>query len=264
MGLFSGVTCAVAAVPGAPGAGIRFRKPDPAAAVLEARVDHWIAAPRRTALSGGAWRVDTVEHLLAAVTALELDDLDLVVDGPEIPIVDGSFQPFLDLLNRAGVVETEGDIDRWGVTTPIEVRCGDAHYVVSPAPVLTVDVTLVYSQPVIGTQRVVVTLEGDAFERELAAARTFGFRADIERAQGAGTLRGATEDAGIALEAHRVVNTTLRWPDEFVRHKAGDLIGDLALLGARLEATVQATRPSHEGNIACVRAIRAAALTGEG
>jgi UDP-3-O-acyl N-acetylglucosamine deacetylase len=222
-------------------------------------IEGWVRAPRRTALAGPGGRIDTVEHLLAAVVALELDDLDILVEGPEVPIADGSFDPFVALLQSAGVALIDAPGGHLALDGPLELSAGESGYAVYPAAALTVDVTLVYHQPVIGTQQVISAVHETGFVRDIACARTFGFRADIERAQRAGELLGATDGAGIALAADRVLNTALRWPDECVRHKAGDLIGDLALLGSRLRATVRATRPSHEGNMACVRAILAAA-----
>lgn len=218
---------------------------------------HRVASARRTTLSQDGIRVDTVEHLLAAVSAAGYDDLDLLVEGGEIPIGDGSFQPFVELLAQAGSREVVGVRPVARIDREVRLALGDARYTVAPADRLTVDVTLEYQQPVIGQQQCLVEL--DAFADQVARARTFGFMTDIQRAQQQGELLGATTEAGIALEADRVVNTTLRWPDEPVRHKAGDLLGDLVLVGAPLRAKVIAVRPSHDGNFACVRAILDAA-----
>jgi UDP-3-O-acyl N-acetylglucosamine deacetylase len=218
---------------------------------------HRIATARRTTLGRDGARVELVEHLLAAVGAAGYDDLDLVVEGGEIPVGDGSFQPFVELLQAAGRCEQDGPRGSLVLDREIRVTAGDAGYRVVPDDVLSVDVTLEYAQPVIGRQHCRARL--DQFAAEIAGARTFGFIAEIRRAQERGELLGATDGTGIALEADRVVNTPLRWPDEPVRHKAGDLLGDLLLLGAPLRARVTASRPSHDGNFACVRAILDAA-----
>lgn len=189
--------------------------------------------------------------------ALGYDDLDLAVEGGEIPIGDGSFAPFVQLLEEAGTREVAGVRRRLLLDRELTIQCAEARYRIVPASTLHVDVTLEYSQPVIGRQRFATGLAG--FVSEIAAARTFGFVAEIRRAQSGGELLGATPQAGIALEPERVTNTTLHWPDEFVRHKVGDLIGDLALLGAPITAAIGAVRPSHAGNFACVEAIQAAA-----
>lgn len=249
-GLFSGRASTVRVEPAAPGLGLRFLSDGLAIKVDAARR---IPAARRTTLALNGVRVDTVEHLLAAVAAGGYDDLDLIVEGGEIPIGDGSFQPFVELLESAGKRDVDGVRTVARIEAQFRVTEGDAEYVVTPAATLSLDVTLDYQQPVIGLQRFAGALS--AFASEVARARTFGFVADIQRAQHHGELLGATTEAGIALEADRVVNTTLRWPDEPVRHKTGDLFGDLVLLGAPLQARVTAVRPSHDGNYACVRAL---------
>jgi UDP-3-O-acyl N-acetylglucosamine deacetylase len=245
--------------PAPAGSGITFRG---AVGRVPARAAYRVAASRRTALAHGAFRVDTVEHMLAAAFALGYDDLDLTVEGGELPIGDGSFSAFLRLLEEAGMRELAGAREALLLDHPLRVESGAARYEVVPAPSLKVDVTLEYTQPVIGVQR--FTAELSRFGESIAPARTFGFLADVQRAQAGGELLGATSDTGIALEPDRVVNTTLRWPDEFVRHKCGDLIGDLALLAAMPCAEIRAVRPSHEGNVACVEAILGAARIVEG
>lgn len=251
-GLFSGRACAIRVAPGVSGQGIRFGG-------LRASAAQRVAAPRRTVLLAGSARIETVEHFLAAVASLGFDDLDVTVTGGEIPIGDGSFQPAVSLLEAAGSKQQEGPRPRITVMRPVDVVEGESRYRIEPASALSVDVTLEYAQPVIGTQRFVGQVSPEWFVAEIGAARTFGFVAEIERAQRQGELLGAVDGTGIALESDRVVNTALRWPDEFVRHKVGDLLGDLALLGAPLAARVTAVRPSHEGNFACVQAILAAA-----
>jgi len=226
---------------------------------IPARADCHITAERRTALARDGGRVDTVEHLLAAVAALELDDVELGLAGPEVPIHDGSFLPFLDLLESAGAVMQPGPVTWATLEVPVRVESGLSRYVITPAPRLTLRVTLEYAEPVIGTQSAEWRGGGDAFRREIGPARTFGFEREVELLGARGLLRGAAAGCGLLLAADRVLNGPARWPDEFARHKAGDLLGDLALLGARPRMRVEAHRPSHRGNIACVRAIQAAA-----
>jgi UDP-3-O-acyl N-acetylglucosamine deacetylase len=253
-GLFSGRPCAVRVEPATAGSGIVLHA---GGSAIPAEAACRIATPRRTTLARDGTRVETVEHFLAAVGAAEYDDLDLIVEGGEIPIGDGSFQPFVNLLRVAGAMEMAGTRRTLVVEREIHVIAGEATYRIAPDEVLSVDVTLDYAQPVIGRQRCSVRL--DQFAAEIAPARTFGFIGDIRRSQARGELRGAADGTGIAFDAERAVNTTLRWPDEPVRHKAGDLLGDLLLLGAPLRARVTARRPSHDGNFACVRAILDAA-----
>jgi UDP-3-O-acyl-N-acetylglucosamine deacetylase len=153
---------------------------------------------------------------------------------------------------------------RASLSTMLRVTEGDAIYRMEPAPVLSLCVTLEYVEPVIGRQRVGLTVTGDSFRAEVQGARTFGFLSDVDVLRARGLLGGASGDCAIVLDETSVLNTTLRWPDEFARHKAGDLLGDLSLIGARLALRVDAFRPSHRGNIACARAIaRAARFTEE-
>jgi UDP-3-O-acyl-N-acetylglucosamine deacetylase len=135
---------------------------------------------------------------------------------------------------------------------------------VTPQPGFSIDLTLDYAEPVIGRQRVTWIIDRDIFQREIGPARTFGFLDEVEPLRERGLLGGATMECAMVLSPVAVLNTTPRWPDEFARHKVGDLIGDLALLGARLNLRVIAERPSHRGNLACGRAIlRAGQITEE-
>jgi UDP-3-O-acyl N-acetylglucosamine deacetylase len=199
--------------------------------------------------------VETVEHLLAAAAALAVDDLTIVLDGPELPIGDGSFAQFVALLDEAGRKPQAGRPALAGLAGAVEVSEGDAHYRAEPADRLTLDVALAYDHPVIGCQRSVILLTEREFRVEVAPARTYGMAAEVDGLQRRGLLLGATADCAIVLSETAVLNTTLRWPDEFARHKLGDLLGDLSLLGTRLHARVAAERPSHRGNLACVRAL---------
>lgn len=262
IGLHSGARVRLRLEPSAPGRGIRFVRSDLSGREIPAELGAVGHTERRTALRRGTARIDTVEHLLAAVHAAALDDLALVLDGPEVPILDGSFAPFAAALAGAGIVEQAGGVRRCRLERPLEVADGAARYTVTPAADFRVAVTLDYREPVIGRQRVELAIDRETFTREVAPARTFGFLEEIAPLKARGLLAGATADCAVVLAADRVLNTTLRWPDEFARHKVGDLVGDLALLGARLHLHVSAERPSHRGNLTCARAIaRAACFT---
>ncbi len=227
--------------------------------MIAAELDAVGHTERRTALRSGAERIDTVEHLLAAVHAAEIHDLRLVLDGPEVPILDGSFAPFTAAITGAGVADQPGVRRHAWLAQRLEVAEGDARYLVEPDERFRVAVALVYDAPVIGHQRVACEIDPVTFAREIAPARTFGFLEEVEPLQARGLLAGASSACAIVLAPERVLNTTLRWPDEFARHKVGDLVGDLALLGATLHLKVSAERPSHRGNLTCARAIARAA-----
>ena len=149
---------------------------------------------------------------------------------------------------------------RWVlIPSPLAVVEGDSLYWVEPADRLSVGVTLEYAEPVIGTQSAEWPGDLGSFRREIAPARTFGFDREVEVLAARGALQGAVAGSGLLLSNDRVLNGAAHWPDEFARHKVGDLLGDLALLGARPRLRIRAHRPSHRGNIACVRAILSAA-----
>jgi UDP-3-O-[3-hydroxymyristoyl] N-acetylglucosamine deacetylase / 3-hydroxyacyl-[acyl-carrier-protein] dehydratase len=255
VGLHTGAEVTLRLERASSGQGIVFRRRDLSGRRIPARLESVAATERRTALRVGADRVDTVEHLLAAVYAGGIDDLDVLLDGPELPILDGSFAPFVALLEQAGRVETAGRTATLRLDHQVEVAEAEAHYQVEPADGLTIDLTLEYAEPVIGRQRAVWAITPAVFAREIAPARTFGFLAEVEPLRERGLLAGATESCAMVLSPVAVLNTTPRWPDEFARHKLGDLTGDLSLLGARLNVRVIAERPSHRGNLSCARAL---------
>ncbi|HEX5005363.1 MAG TPA: bifunctional UDP-3-O-[3-hydroxymyristoyl] N-acetylglucosamine deacetylase/3-hydroxyacyl-ACP dehydratase [Gemmatimonadales bacterium] len=223
---------------------------------IAARLEEVEATDRRTVLGQGDQAVHTVEHVLAAVGALGIDDLYIDLDGPEPPILDGSFRPWLEALQGAGTREQDGDPVVYRVLAPFTVTEGASSYVVSPAAAGRVTVAIDFAHPLIGSQAGSYEVTPEAFARELAGARTFGFVHEVEGLKAKGLIQGATaENAVVLTETGLVEGTTLRWPDEFVRHKAADLIGDLSLIGGRVEAHIVATRPSHQGNVALARAI---------
>jgi UDP-3-O-acyl N-acetylglucosamine deacetylase len=197
--------------------------------------------------------VSTVEHVMAALCGLGVDNCIVEIDGPEAPIMDGSARPFFDALAGAGVVAHGGAAPYLTLQEPVRVEDAGSAYEAYPSGDLVLDVTIQFPHPLIGRQsgRFVITREG--FARELAAARTFGFAHEVEELRARGLIRGASLENAVVLDDCGVVGTTLRWPDEFLRHKAMDCVGDLALVGARLRARVVAVRPSHRGTVALVR-----------
>ncbi len=256
IGLHTGCRTTVTCHPAEAGHGIVFRRTDlPDAHPITARLSEVSVTERRTGLGTGAATIHTVEHLLAAIGAFCLDDLLIEIDGPEPPIVDGSFQPYMALLAEAGPVDHGGDAVVYRITEPFEVTDGDATYVVAPASGLRLTTTIEWDHPLIGRQVGTYDITEGAFATEIAPARTFGFASEVDTLRAKGLIKGASTDNAVVLTEDGVEGTVLRWPDEFLRHKTGDIVGDLTLLGARLEAHVVATRPNHHGNIALAQAI---------
>lgn len=256
VGLHLGQPCTLVFRPAATGQGISFRRVDrPGSAAIPALVAVAVEAERRTQLGDGEDALHTVEHVLAAVGALEIDDLVIEMDGPEPPIMDGSAAPFLEALLSAGLVSNGGRPEWLVLRKTIRVEDGESVYVASPGGRLSLDVTIDFPHPLIGHQHGHYTVGADAFGRDLAAARTFGFMHEVEGLRAKGLIQGATTSNAVVLDDGGVVENTLRWPDEFVRHKALDCVGDLVLAGARVRAQIVAHKPSHRGTVALVRAL---------
>jgi UDP-3-O-[3-hydroxymyristoyl] N-acetylglucosamine deacetylase/3-hydroxyacyl-[acyl-carrier-protein] dehydratase len=257
IGLHTGRPVTADLKPGDAGAGITVRRTDVNARAIRAVTDHVHSTDRGTALGAEGAEVRTLEHCLAAAYALGIDDLTIEVDGPEMPIGDGSARPYLEALSAAGVADRAGPAPTtWTVQAPLVVREGDAQYVLAPAAALRLTVTIEWAHPLIGRQSRCVDVTAEAFAAELAAARTFGFVAEHAALRARGLALGASADTTLALTETGLATGALRWPDEFVRHKALDLIGDLALTGGRVSADITAFRPSHAGNVAVARALR--------
>jgi len=255
-GLHTGAAVTATLKPGGAGTGIVFRRTDlPDAGDIPARLEAVSETDRRVVLAQGNASVGTVEHLLAATVGVTIDDLVVEVDGPELPAGDGSALPFLEALQAAGITEQAGAPTIVGVKAPFTMESGGTRYVVAPSDALRVTLTISWPHPVIGRQSGTYDVDPDAFARELAPARTFGFLTEADALRERGLSRGASASNVIVLSDEGVVGTALRWPDEFVRHKAVDLLGDLALLGGRPRVEVIAVKPSHTENVNLARAI---------
>src|SRR5947199_4222830 len=264
-GLHTGAATEATFLPAPAGQGIVFRRTDlPGKPEVPARLTEVEAVERRTAIGHGAATIHTVEHVLAAVAAHVIDDLTIELTGPEPPILDGSVRPYVDALAQAEPASVGGEPAVLTVTAPFTVTDKDAAYVVAPAKTFRLTVSIEWPHPLIGRQAGTYDVTPESFAIELAPARTFGFTHEVAELQARGLIKGASEANAIVLDDHGIVNGgKLRWPDEFVRHKAADIVGDLALTGARIQAHVVATRPSHGGNVALARALsRAAKRTG--
>jgi UDP-3-O-[3-hydroxymyristoyl] N-acetylglucosamine deacetylase / 3-hydroxyacyl-[acyl-carrier-protein] dehydratase len=257
IGLHTGRSVSATIAPAEAGTGITVRRTDRSGTAIPATVDHVHSTDRGTALGPDGAEVRTLEHCLAAAWALGIDDLAIEVDGPELPIGDGSAQPYLDALTAAGVTERPGPATAvWAVHAPLVVREGDAHYVVAPATGLRLTATIEWAHPLVGRQSRCVDVTAETVAVELAGARTFGFVAEHEALKARGLALGATPETTLALTETGLAGGELRWPDEFVRHKLLDMVGDLALTGGRVAADITAFRPSHAGNVAVARALR--------
>jgi UDP-3-O-[3-hydroxymyristoyl] N-acetylglucosamine deacetylase/3-hydroxyacyl-[acyl-carrier-protein] dehydratase len=243
-----------------PDTGIHFCRIDaPGRPELRAVLENVASTDRGTTLGSGEGCVRTVEHLLAAVVALGLDNLRVDVAGPEIPILDGSFRPFYEVLRAAGTAMQDKAANECVVQEPVTASApGGASYVATSSKGLRISATIEFDHPLIRRQFGSFDVTPDAFSREIAGARTFGFKYEADALRARGLALGASLDNALILDETGLAAGELRFADEFLRHKVGDVVGDLALLGRRLRGHVVADRPSHAGNVELARRLAAA------
>ncbi len=259
VGVHSGERAALTFRPADPGSGIRFRRVDlEGSPEIPATVDNVVATDLGTTVGAGDARVLTVEHVMAALAGLQIDNVLVDIDGLELPIRDGSFQDYCCALEDAGVVEQDEPARIVSLSGVVQASGSKgASYVATGSDNgLRVSATIDFENPTIGRSYGSFVLDPATFRTEVAPARTFGFMADADELHARGLALGASLDNAIVIGDDGVMNEDLRFQDEFLRHKVGDVLGDLALIGARLEAHVVADRPSHEGNLELARAIQ--------
>jgi UDP-3-O-[3-hydroxymyristoyl] N-acetylglucosamine deacetylase/3-hydroxyacyl-[acyl-carrier-protein] dehydratase len=266
IGVHSGASSTLTFLPAPENHGIRFRRTDlKGSPEIPVDLDHVAGTELGTSLGEGEAQVQTVEHVMAALAAAGVDNAVLELSGPEPPILDGSFQQYLEAVQEAGI-EDQG-VPRSVIQIPepitLELESGE-FYVAAPGSGLRISATIEFDHPGIGRQFGTFFFSGNSFAQEIAPARTFGFKADAETLHSRGLARGASLENTVVLDDSGVMNGELRFPDEFLRHKVGDMVGDLALLGACPDLHIVAERPSHQGNVALARAVRSAAARGAG
>jgi UDP-3-O-[3-hydroxymyristoyl] N-acetylglucosamine deacetylase / 3-hydroxyacyl-[acyl-carrier-protein] dehydratase len=254
IGLHLGVPCRITFQPALAGQGIVFCRTDCVGAPrIRAYVTEVSDSERRTQLGRGKHAVHTVEHVLAAVSGMGIDDITIDMDAPEPPILDGSAAPFVAALLEAGLAVLDGEPEFLDLTEPVRIMDGASVYEAYPSKRLELDVTIEFPHPLIGKQSGRFTIAQDSFASELSRARTFGFVHEVEALRARGLIKGASLDNTVVLDDSAVLSGDLRWSDEFLRHKAMDCVGDLALTGARLRARIVAIKPSHRGTVTLVR-----------
>jgi len=258
IGLHSGTPVRARLVPAEPDTGIRFVRTDLDGAEVPAHLDFLGPSFYATVLERGSVRVTTVEHLMAAVLAARIDDLRIELDGPEVPILDGSAAPFLKLIRDAGVASSDVPREVLVVTRPILVEEENKRIAVYPHSELRITYAIDFDHPRLGYQELTASLwSSRAFEEKLAGARTFTFERDVEALRRAGLALGGSLDNAVVLGEDDILNDSLRYPDEFVRHKMLDLVGDLALIGRPLCGHVVAYRAGHHLHTRLAREILA-------
>jgi UDP-3-O-[3-hydroxymyristoyl] N-acetylglucosamine deacetylase len=261
IGLHSGIYTTVELHPAAAGSGVTFVRSDLQGLRIPALQASTTALDYATTVGKDDVQIGTVEHLLSALMASSITDVDIYIDGPEVPIIDGSALPFMHLIDAAGIRELGAEIPVLRLREPVEVVDGEKSIRIVPASRLSIKYKIDFNHPLIGRESMHFDFDHDSFLRRIAPARTFGFLRDVEKMRAAGLARGGSVENAVVLDDRGVVNGPLRFKDEFVRHKILDLIGDLALIGQPIVGEITANRAGHALHSRFVEAVLRAAKT---
>jgi len=257
IGLHSGRKVKLTLRPAPADTGIVFKRLDRGDCEIPATSDHIARLNHATCLSKDSVRIETVEHLLAALAALGVDNAIVELDAPEVPIMDGSAAPFIYLIHEAGIRSLARQRSYMKLTRPVAVESNGRQVAAYPSDSLRVSYTISFDHPLLRHQQRSFEIEEESFVEEIAPARTFGFLKDVEQMRQAGLALGGSLDNAIVLGEAGVLNNRLRFSDEFVRHKILDILGDLSLLGRPLLAHIVAVRAGHNLHSQLVRQILA-------
>ena len=239
-------------LPAPPGTGIVFRRVDLDGFEVEAIGRNLARVSYATSLMKKGVLISTTEHLLSALMGTGIDNAAVELDNLELPILDGSSQPFVDLISKAGIHRQKRPRTYLKIRRELHLRERDKHIAVYPSRTYSVSYTIDFPHLLIGRENFTLHLENGSYVREIAPARTFGFREDEQAMRNMGLIRGASQENCIVLTKNGIENPPLRFNDEFVRHKVLDLVGDLALLGKQILGNVVADRAGHALHTALV------------
>ena len=245
VGLHTGVHGKLRLVPAPADTGIVFRRVDLDGFQIEAHGFNVARVSYATSLMKHGVLLSTTEHLLAAIYSCGIDNIYLDIDAIEVPILDGSAEPFMQMIDQAGIRKLRRKRRYLKVTKPMEVVEDGRRIGIYPAEEFRVRCYVDFPHPMVGQQEVEMVVNAGSFRQVLSRARTFCFESDIEPLRGMGLIRGGSLDNAIVLTKDGVMNGSLRFADEFGRHKALDLIGDLALVGLPLLGRVEARKAGH-------------------
>ena len=245
IGLHTGYPVQLTLVPAPPETGIRFRRTDLKNFEIEALRTHVAKVSYATTLMKKGVMISTVEHILSTLYGLGLDNLYLDINSLEVPILDGSCGCFVEEIQKAGVMEQDALRKYIVIEKPIEVRQDDKVAGVYPDRIPRATYIIDFEHKAIGYQKIHLELTPESYCREIARARTFGFVSDIEYLKSLGLIRGGSLENAVVLDPSGIVNNHLRFPNEFVRHKLLDLLGDISLTGYPIIGHLYAERAGH-------------------
>jgi UDP-3-O-acyl N-acetylglucosamine deacetylase len=258
-GLHRGIAATLRLLPAPADSGVRFCRTDlPGAPLIPADVANLVHGDlmRRTTLASGDARVCTIEHVAAALAALGVHNALVEMDGEEAPFLDGSAAPWVKMIREAGIVPQGALVSPLCITNPVAFEDGGAEIVALPSETFRVSFFSTSEEPLLRSQSATFEMTPDVFEREIAPARTFCFFKEVEQLRAAGLIRGGSLASAVVNGRKSVINTQLRFPDEPVRHKILDFVGDLALLGRPLLGHFLAWRSGHRSHAAFARHLR--------
>ena len=245
IGLHTAVPSHIRLIAAPPDTGIVFRRVDLENFEIEAHGRNVARVSYATSLMKKGVLLSTTEHLLAALYAGGIDNVYVEIDAIEVPILDGSSQPFIEMLQKAGIRRQRRRRRYLKVLRPLKISDGDRYIGIYPSDEFRVHCLVDYTHPMIGRQEIEMVVNRESFSQRLARARTFGFVEELEKLRAVDLIRGGSLDNAIVLTRDGIMNGELRYSDEFGRHKTLDLIGDLALLGRPLLARVEAHKAGH-------------------
>src|SRR6478736_4634660 len=245
IGLHSGNKVRLSLKPAAAGFGIRFRRTDLGHHEVPATVQHLAGIQLATGLASNEVAVETVEHLLAALVSMGVDNVLIELNSPEVPIMDGSAAPFVYLIQEAGIKQQVSRRKYLKIVRPIALSRGDKRIALYPSDHFKVTYSISFDHPLLRHQSRTLRITEESFIEEIAPARTFTFLKDVENHRQNGLALGGSLDNAIVLGETGVLNNALRFEDEFVRHKILDAVGDLALVGYPVIGHLVAHRAGH-------------------
>lgn len=257
VGLHTGRSVNMKLLPAEPNQGIVFRRVDLMEVVeIAARVEHVVRANRGTSLAVGDVHVHTIEHLMAAFLGLGIDNCIVELDAEEVPLMDGSAKMYVEAVQAAGIARQTGSSRDLWIREPVHLMDEGRTLIALPATDLYVSETVSFPDPAVGTQFASFRVTPEEFSAQIAPARTFGFVSEVDELRKMGMIKGGSLENAVVYENGKLLSGPLRFPDEPVRHKILDLLGDLALMGRKLRGRFFAVRSGHGFNVRFVHMLR--------
>ena len=257
VGLHTGGWVSMTLNPAPVNRGVVFRRTDlPGTPLIEARPAHVVDTQNATTVAKNGASVRTIEHLMSALAGTGVDNVQVDLTGPEVPILDGSAAPFVELLRQAGLRRQFAPKTFLKVRQPITVEVGTRSLRIVPSERLKVIYTMCFDHPLLGEQTVAMELNRERYARDVAPSRTYGFLRDLDMLARLGLAKGGSLENALIIGEEGVLNGPLRFPDELVRHKILDLLGDLYLLGKPLVGTIIAHGAGHKLHVQLVHRIQ--------